>query len=103
MTSYEWSIEYWDADGDIIDLDFADTLKEVLQGVDLTADGISLCLVWDDGFLKGWAYVVDGNLETGFRDAYGAKRHQVPARFHQELERCKRSNSDLLRVRRTDW
>lgn len=84
--SYEWAIEHTDIFGDIQDIDFSDELSWFKHS-DL-GPGLALVLVRNEGNdedgLTGrtWAYVNDGQLHPEFEDG-----HQVPKRFHVELQR----------------
>jgi hypothetical protein len=89
MVYYEWSLEYIDKRGDIIDIDFADKVADFGMSV-LSA---RLCLVRNagneiDGLQdRQWAYVKDGQLPVHFEDsAANETTVKVPKRFQEELK-----------------
>jgi hypothetical protein len=91
-TFYEWDIEESTADGDIIDHNHRDRLKEygALEVADIADGHHDLVLVrstFEDESLRDrcWAYVVDGKLPEMFSDSRWSPTHKVPARFHKEL------------------
>lgn len=89
-TRYEWTAEHVNADGDVEDLDFWDSVDELpteaQDGCTLEI-GVVRYRYADDGDLleTAWAYVDDGKLPEHFEDAHGAAVAKVPARFHEEL------------------
>lgn len=77
---YEWCIETYDKNMDIIDHDFSDTLKK-LELSNLNNNHL-LCLVRTDymfGAVKGWAYIKNGILPKTFDNNLN-----VPKRFAKE-------------------
>lgn len=86
--SYEWTLEEINGSGDIIDIDFSDTLtfdKNLLTGNDLGLvrnDGNENAGVTD----RFWAYVKNGKLPEFFKTAMGEPSgYKVPQKFHKEL------------------
>lgn len=87
---YEWSIESLDSDGEIEDVDFGETLKEI----GLPSETQRLCLVMRtsngvDNMESFWAYEICGNLPPFFEDASDyPTTHRVPKKFVSELKRA---------------
>ena len=85
-TSYEWSLETLDQYADVVDLDFSESLADLMHGRALM-EGQRLCLLKRRGNDakgerdRGYAYVEDGVLDGEFDNGMG----KVPARFHAEL------------------
>jgi hypothetical protein len=96
MIAYEWDVEEVDAHEDIVDHNFCDSLKPLLEhyGSAITAGNgtFRLVLVRDvgndvDGLIdRHWAYVRNGKLPQFFSDGIADTGHRVPARFHRELK-----------------
>lgn len=84
---YEWSIEFSNADGDIEDATFGDTLSELPGNALDCEEGCELVLirtVYDDYQQtvksRGWAYLEAGQLPAQFDCG-----NKVPKRFRDEL------------------
>lgn len=85
---YEWICEIIE-DGDIVDSDFADKLKDLH-----IPEGATIGLVRDTGNEDGglqdrfWAYVKDGKLPDVFEDSMQHQTdYKVPERFKKELDK----------------
>ncbi len=87
FTTYEWALETLNDDGDIVDVDFFDTLHDLVE-YESNLDGKRIALVkhtnlaYRDGeeIDRNYAYVEDGELEAEFEDGSTvpkAKRAEV--------------------------
>lgn len=90
MVKYEWTKELIDEGGDIVDSDFADSLKD-FQLKD--TERYDLGLVRNEGSERAgvtgrlWAYVVNNKLPEYFSEADGNQTTiKVPAKYHNELK-----------------
>lgn len=91
LISYEWVMEEIEnREGDIIDPQFCDTLKEALAiEPDEKALRVEIALVRFEGNefdgirLREYAYLNDGKLPEEFEDGY-----KVPKRFHDEVKKA---------------
>jgi hypothetical protein len=95
MIIYEWDLETFDEDGDIVDHSFADKLTgHKLSDID---EHTRLVLVRDtcdkvgSVELREWAYAYQHEgkwvLPGRFQDALDADGAVVPGKFHLEIER----------------
>lgn len=86
MTQYEWTIEAVNKDGDIEDVDHADSKDDALKLAKATkAHSVNVCLVRDSGprlETRMWAYLKNGVLPATFSDSEGCDTGvKVPKRF----------------------
>lgn len=94
---YEWKYEILDANDDIDECEFDDTLAGLLKGLPLDGRKVRVCLVRDvrdpedfhDLVDRGHAYIVAGRLSKECEEN-GAR---IPFRFH---EQCRRADQDAL-------
>ena len=92
--SYEWKIECVDVHGDIQDVQFFGTFKDLMDSYDTFSQmldsvdcvEIQVVLVYQkhDPPVKGWAYMEGKMLPDCFSDAYGEPVKKVPIRFKRE-------------------
>lgn len=74
FTTYEWALETLDDDGDIVDVDHFDTLRDLVGHKSALYGRIALVkhtnLEYRDGeeIDRTYAYVEDGELEAEFAD-----------------------------------
>ena len=84
--TYEWILETIE-DGDIVDIDFADSLT--FDESQLSGNDLGLCRVVGnehEGVIETtWAYVKDGKLPSHFSDARNCPLYVVPKKFHNEV------------------
>lgn len=98
--TYEWAIEGEDDDGDIQDVDHADTFAEALVRQAALAPkwpkvNIALTRISGNDFdginERGYSYYRDGKLEPNFSDGWNedgsgwGNLDPVPQRFHKEV------------------
>ena len=81
--TYEWAVEYVNSDGDIENVDHADKREKlVIRETSLRTDIALVRITGNDEegeFGRGYAYVVDGKLESHFDSG-----DKVPARYMRE-------------------
>lgn len=88
---YEWDIETTDRDGDIIDHNHADRLRD-LPTPSSKYETLVLVRTTEDG-ARMWAYVDDSRMLPRFFSVPGPDGHyhetaiSVPQRFHREIAR----------------
>ncbi len=98
-TTYEWDVETISdgetedyEDEEVLDHLHVDTYREALR-VSREVPPEQGCryrivLVRDDDVKRGWAEVVNGELDEKFTDADGREYARVPVRFFQEVARA---------------
>lgn len=86
---YSWDLETVDPEfGDILDHSYSDVLKSNM----LESKTTRLCVVRDIGNAhtghraRAWAYVIDGVLQTYFKDGLNKVVAKVPERYVLELK-----------------
>ena len=86
---YEWTVEVIDADGDIVQSEFSNTLLGLPAFVERHDIGLVRDEIESDGNLgdREWAYIVNGKMSKFFQDCYGKATRPVPQKYLKEFEK----------------
>lgn len=89
---YEWTVEFIDEHGDIVDSEFWDTYEQAMShAIPDAGCTVDIGVVRDRStdeegqVCRSWAYLEDGKLPEYFENAYGRQIAKVPAKFHNEV------------------